>query len=310
VYDKFLTLNMTEYKRVMFLDADVIPLTNLDYYFHLSDPDCKDLPTLLKPNFILASEKEPCNTGMFYVEPSARSFEEYKEVVRKQHEKAKTLPYPHFDKKEGWGYNFKTNNDNWESVKKKGGAWTWHAGHSDQGLMYYLAKFLQKDVSIAIGDRIQNWKAVDGQERPEMESDTTGVLAKYQPELTAYQYSCDKYLSNSNVAEDEIKNQWRCNPPYDSVAHFMGKTKPWQKRFNMESATDWTYGLKAVKTRWFKELDELNKELKMGLDLWHWNDKHLEEMKESALGYQAMYSDQQHIIEGRGNQADEKEARV
>lgn len=55
VYDKFLTINMTEYKRVMFLDADIIPLTNMDYYFHLSDPDYTDVPTLLKPNFIVVS---------------------------------------------------------------------------------------------------------------------------------------------------------------------------------------------------------------------------------------------------------------
>ena len=55
VHDKFLTINMTDYKRVMFLDADIIPLTNMDYYFHLSDPDYKDLPTVLKPNFIVVS---------------------------------------------------------------------------------------------------------------------------------------------------------------------------------------------------------------------------------------------------------------
>jgi len=27
----------------------------MDYYFHLSDPDYKDLPTVLKPNFIVVS---------------------------------------------------------------------------------------------------------------------------------------------------------------------------------------------------------------------------------------------------------------
>jgi hypothetical protein len=48
VYDKFLTINMTDYKRVMFLDADMIPLTGLDFYFHLSDPEYTEVPTLLK----------------------------------------------------------------------------------------------------------------------------------------------------------------------------------------------------------------------------------------------------------------------
>jgi hypothetical protein len=55
VFDKFLTINMTDYKRVMFLDADIIPLTNMDYYFHLSDPDYTATPTLLKPNLIMVS---------------------------------------------------------------------------------------------------------------------------------------------------------------------------------------------------------------------------------------------------------------
>ena len=70
VYDKFLTFSMTDYKRVMFLDADTVPLTNLDYLFHLSDPDYMDAPTLLKLNLIFATNGEPCNTAMFIVEPS------------------------------------------------------------------------------------------------------------------------------------------------------------------------------------------------------------------------------------------------
>ena len=52
VYDKFLTITMTDYKRVMFLDGDMMPMTNLDYIFHMSDPHYHDAPTLLKPNFI------------------------------------------------------------------------------------------------------------------------------------------------------------------------------------------------------------------------------------------------------------------
>mmetsp|Transcript_23141 Transcript_23141/g.32596 ORF Transcript_23141/g.32596 Transcript_23141/m.32596 type:complete len:108 (-) Transcript_23141:2845-3168(-) len=75
MYDKFHVLNMTGYKRVIFLDADTIPLPNLDYYFHLSDTDYKELPTLLKPFFIHASRKEPTNGGMFMVEPSTWIYE-------------------------------------------------------------------------------------------------------------------------------------------------------------------------------------------------------------------------------------------
>lgn len=33
VYDKFLAIDLAAYKRVMFLDGDMMPLTNLDYIF-------------------------------------------------------------------------------------------------------------------------------------------------------------------------------------------------------------------------------------------------------------------------------------
>ena len=140
VYDKFLTLSMTDYKRVMFLDADIVPLTNLDYLFHLSDPDYMDVPTLLKPNFIMATKGEPCNTAMFIVEPSKESFEKYENVVRRQHEVARTLPYPHFDYEEGWGVNFLNlkKNKHWESLNFHVDNWRFHASHSDQGLINYI----------------------------------------------------------------------------------------------------------------------------------------------------------------------------
>ena len=123
--------------------------------------------------------------------------------MHRQHERAKTLPYPHFHRLDGWGHNFQDSHDYWEGVSKKATKWHFHAAHSDQGLMYYMAKFVQKDVSIGIGDRIQNWKAVDGEESPGKESDIPGVLAKYQPELLKYQYSCDKYGPPVTASETE-----------------------------------------------------------------------------------------------------------
>jgi len=286
VYDKFLTFNMTDYKRVMFLDADTIPLTNLDYYFHLSDPGYKDLPTILKPNFIVASMGEPCNTGMFFVEPSAQAFRQYQDAVHRQHERAKTLPHPHFDLMDGWGHNFIDSHDYWEAVTMKRRHWRFHASHSDQGLMYYMVKYVRKDVSIAIGDRIQNWKEVDGEEMPSKEFDIPGVLAKYQAELLKHQYFCDGPRVKSI-------HKWRCTPPYNSVAHFMGKEKPWQGSFDIKDR-DKTFSSRmqaAPKSLWFKELYELNEKHDMGLDLANWNSKYLQQMKTSTLGYMSYYDD-------------------
>jgi Alpha-N-acetylglucosamine transferase len=166
VFDKFLTINMTDYKRVMFLDADVVPVTNLDYIFHLSDPDSTDLPTVIKPNMITASLGEPCNTGIFMVEPSKEGFEQYQYAVDRQRERAKTLPYPYFDNIIGWGHNFTHHGDSWQAVNRRSTKWVFHASHSDQGLMYYWAKYLRQNVTIVISDLVQNWKSGDEQQWP------------------------------------------------------------------------------------------------------------------------------------------------
>ena len=300
VYDKFQTIGMVEYKRVIFLDADMYPLTNLDYLFHLSDPDYKDVPTILKPNLILATWNEPCNTGLFMVEPSTEAFAKYKDTLQRQREVGKTLPYPHFDKLTGWGFEFGKKgvpHSHWESVNNhRGFGWTWHAAHSDQGLMYYFARFIQKEMSIVIGDRVQSWTSASAsgdREYADIESETQGVLAEYEGNVTVYQFSCDK---TEERATDE-KDQFKCFPPYSSVAHFMGGSKPWQGRFNKKDINNtWSYKQKGAKSQWFKQLVELNEKFNMDLDISNWNSKYREKMQESPLGHKAKYSDHADII--------------
>jgi Alpha-N-acetylglucosamine transferase len=293
VYDKFLTINMTNYKRVMFLDSDLIPMTNLDYIFHLSDPDYTLLPTLLKPNFIIATREEPCNTGMFMVEPSKDAFQKYTNIVNLQKKNAKTLSYPYFDFQEGWGHRF-GQGDYWESIRKKGNRWKFHASHSDQGLMYYFTKYVQQEVSIAIGDRIQNWKRGSG-DLPEKESDTHDVLAQYQGDLLRVQYLCDIDPEEA-LKRDADDNRWTCTPPYNSIAHFMGNTKPWRRRFNFRRDQDDSYRQFGARYLWFLELDALSKTLDMGLDIKRWNQKYLNLMKDELLGGKAEYKDQADIL--------------
>lgn len=294
VYDKFLTLNMTEYKRVMFLDADMIPLTNLDYYFHLSDPEYEGLPTELKPNFIMATQREPCNTGMFMVEPSRTAFEQYEHVVRVHHEKTKNLQYPYFDYIEGWGHNFRKYGDYWESLQQKSSKWKFHASHSDQGLMFYFAKYIRQNVSIAIGDKIQNWKAGNGS-LPELESEKHGVLATYQGELLRYQWSCDKPKEEARIS-DVQHFWWRCRPPYDSTAHFMGDTKPWRRSYFASEYTTYSFRQTGARYLWFKELTEVNEKYKLGLDMDQWNEKYLPWMQDELLGKMAMFHDPKDFI--------------
>ncbi len=299
MYDKFLILNMIQYKRILFLDADTLPMTNMDYLFHLSDPDNKDMPTLLKPFLIYATRGEPANGGMFMVEPSSELYQEYLKVIQKQHESAKTLPYPHFDRGIGWGYNFRKNNDQWEGIKKNGKRWDWWGAHVDQGLMYYISRLLQpKGVSIAIGPKVQNWVHPSSKQfepqKPELESETMNLLEKYQPPLLAYQYNCDKGAVGDF--------SWQCHPPYNSFSHFVGTNKPWQKTFNFDLIKNKnrrvpTHGRQAAENLWYQELDEINTKYNMNLNLKQWNTEYLPKMKESALGYMPKYSDQTKVFE-------------
>jgi hypothetical protein len=119
----------------MLLDADTLPLVNLDYLFKLSDPEYDPNP-VLRPNLIMATRGEPCNTGMFMMHPEPGAWEDLQRVIELQHERGRKLPYPHFDWKDGWGHNFEREGDHWEAIHKNGTAWRYHAGHSDQGLWY------------------------------------------------------------------------------------------------------------------------------------------------------------------------------
>jgi hypothetical protein len=92
------------------------------------------------------------------MKPEDGAWEHLQHIIKEQRLAGKLLPYPHFDWDTGWGHNFTAEGDRWDSVAKFGTRWRFHAGHSDQGLLYYFSKYVKQDVnSIVIGDRIENW---------------------------------------------------------------------------------------------------------------------------------------------------------
>jgi hypothetical protein len=100
VQEKFRILQMIEYSRVLFIDADVMPLCNLDYMFELSDPtDTNNVP-LLKENAIIAWRGEAANAGFFMMKPNDDDWKQIQREIRRKEEMALTLPWPHWDKVE------------------------------------------------------------------------------------------------------------------------------------------------------------------------------------------------------------------
>jgi hypothetical protein len=293
VFEKFRLLQMTQYKRVMFLDADAIPLANLDYMFHLSDPDNPKEPTLLRPNLIMASRGEPVNAGMFILEPKEGDWEFLQGIIERKEQSAKDLhlSYPHFDRQNGWGHNFRKEGDLWEGISYNGSRWDYYASHSDQGLLYYWARFFKQDVSIVIGAKIQNWVPDKTTGLPKLLTQMLNEpLMNYSaPAPLAYQHDCD----DEKAAPNNVMHH-ACLVPYRDFAHFMGKkNKPWQKRYRPMYLTSTDHkGYNGAKRIWFQELVEINTKHSMGIDFKAWEaSKDLKYMKESPLGYMAMFKD-------------------
>ena len=132
---KFHILELTHYDRVLYMDADVMPLCSLDYIFHLTirsstnninrnndqeNPQShKDTnliqppPPLLQPNVVLAWFTEPAHGGWFLLQPFPGAFQQLQDIIHRRDQEAMTLPYPHWDPIRGWGARF---NDEWRGI--------------------------------------------------------------------------------------------------------------------------------------------------------------------------------------------------
>ena len=303
VYEKFRVLTMTEYKRVIFLDADTMPRTHLDYLFHLSVGDGKS-PPLLRPNLILASKGEPCNTALFMVEPRDDGWKLLQETISRQHREGAKLPYPHFDIKRGWGYSFMDNGEPWESVHEKKWKWAFHASHSDQGLMYYYAKFGMKDTSIMLGHKLQNFvPGTDGKHKKDFEGDfekavaDRGLTHLLPPAEESIHYKC--HLRPSEYICKAL--------PYAHFVHFSGNDKPWQYAVDSNEKS-WLW--RGAARLWYNHLRQINEKYRMGLDIDNWHETHKNVMQKSPLGYIAKYTDHTVLLKNEANVTSEESNKV
>ena len=215
VMEKFRILQLIEYSRVLFLDSDIMPLCNLDYLFELSDPNndgnnkTNDNNTFrLKENIVMGWSKEPANAGLFMLKPNLQDYELLQQVILKKEKQALALPWPHWDPIQGWGHIIEES-DAWKSPDGKTGTnWTWHASFADQGLLYYWVKYVQKSVSLIIGDTIENW----GQS-----NDGSAIL-----ETTYQDGGLDSYTCRPLLKKKKRHNS-KSFPPYRDFKHFTGK---------------------------------------------------------------------------------------
>lgn len=55
--------------------------------------------------------------------PAEGAWEQLADVVNRQREEARKIPYPNFDFQRGWGRSFREAGDNWEGIFDKGSTW-------------------------------------------------------------------------------------------------------------------------------------------------------------------------------------------
>ena len=181
VLNKFHILELTEYRRVLLMDGDVMPLSNLDYLFELSD-DNKHGPgnSTLKQNVVVSGPWEPANAGFFMLAPGEGEYDRINQIIHTRQKKASVIVNAvKFNQTEGWGHVIEAP-DQWIARRSSGRNWDFHFAFSDQGLctlqlhrihsmltfchfctptVYHWTKYVKQDVSIVFFDKVENWSA-------------------------------------------------------------------------------------------------------------------------------------------------------
>lgn len=144
--DKFVALEYVQYDRVLFMDADVLPVCNLDYLLKHS------MTGKLKPNVVIQWKQEPASGGFFIIQPGKKDrFDQIVEARRKR--QANETEY--FDSYWGWGQPMY---HEWETMRKrKGSNWTFYGAYADQGMLYHWVLYEQQNVSVIGPDTILHY---------------------------------------------------------------------------------------------------------------------------------------------------------
>ena len=252
VLEKFRILQLVEYKRVLLLDADVMPFGNLDYHFKES------VNGHWMENYVVTSEHEPANGGFFMLTPHQGDWDQLQAIVRQrelasaaaaakqQDENSDSLL---FDPVQGWGHVIEPP-DYWETKRLTGQTnWTFNFAYSDQGLLYHWVKYVKKNVSIRINGRIHHWTTMPNGTL--YWANTRSHLARFADPVVVDWFWCLR---------------WGCD-----WAHFTSDGKPWMTGPPDVIVKNPQHQATNAIELWFTTLRELNQEYGLGVNFTHWS---------------------------------------
>ena len=238
---KFRVLQMMDYDRVLFVDADIVPLCNLDYLFHESfEPD-----GMLQDNVVMSGTVAPATAAMFLVKPEIGEFERIIDLVReyrRTHPGRKT-----FDRDHGWGQQI-VPPDKWYAdwMRKDGYHWDYKAANSDQGLLHHWIRYMKMNYTQLLARTIQTWQEVTYQQQ-HLYNDTFTTTTNQsvpvvpipggtgQPRLLAKIREVEARLLPTCGGASRFRNRNEYgNAPYSDFIHFGGGDKPWNRALQVQ----------------------------------------------------------------------------
>jgi hypothetical protein len=217
--EKFRILQLDSYKRILYLDNDILPYCNMDYLMELSAEASSSSseqrpPHYLQENVVLSYKTEPSSGGFFILKPNATDYQRLVQIILKKEKKGLQLPYPHWDVVEGWGHVM-AQDDQWmTTLGETGTNWTWHGANADQGLLLYWTKYVQQKVSIIRKRQVDRW--VPGK-------------AHQQRQPVLQNSDASNYLHDKSSCQHPPAQvrQNRYVSPYSNFVHLTGRSKPW-----------------------------------------------------------------------------------
>jgi len=148
--NKFRILGLTQYRRVLYLDADVMPTANLDFLFEYSDTEVTD-PPFLRENVVVRGEHAPVNGGFFMLTPLRGDLERINDIIGAKEMRIRDAGA--FDPVAGWGHPIE-----WRSKYKNGTTWNFYAADGDQGLLFHWTMHVKRTASLFVGrGKVEDW---------------------------------------------------------------------------------------------------------------------------------------------------------
>lgn len=277
--NKFIILSLEQYRRVLFLDADILPVNNLDYLFEASDGN----DAYIKKNFVVATAGEPANAGFFMLAPEKGDYNKALQIIAAQKESGKDSHLKaKFDIVNGWGHKI-IPPDQWETTRRRGVTsrgtnWTFYCAPSDQGFLYHWTKYVKMSVSVQVREEVKSFGAANGTVRLEQVLQAPFRKTKLP-----------------NVLDWSLKNEWHgckrkhffeCEAPHRDYVHLAGGLKPWTRTVpdgaltNSSKQSEYHY--------WFNLLSLVNQEFGVGIDFERWEHE-LITYKTPPLGWKPHY---------------------